>query len=44
MLDVVNSINDVPIRLTQERWIHIVESHDYNDELVGITFLNFPTP
>ena len=31
-MDVVNSINNVPIRLTDERWLHIVENHD---ELAG---------
>ena len=24
----VNSINKIPIRLTNERWLHIVENHD----------------
>ena len=28
MMDVVISQGDVPIRLTDERWFHIVESHD----------------
>jgi hypothetical protein len=27
-VDIVNSIHDVPIRLTTERWYHIVENHD----------------
>ncbi len=27
-MDVAYSINRVPIRLTDERWSHIVESHD----------------
>ncbi len=27
-MDIVYSINNVPIRLTEERWIHIVENHD----------------
>lgn len=31
-MDVVNSINNVPIRLTDERWLHIIENHD---ELAG---------
>ena len=26
---IVNSKNRVPIRLTEERWQHIVESHNY---------------
>ena len=30
-MDVVISINGVPIRLTDERWAHIVDSHDYLD-------------
>ena len=32
MNEVARSVNGVPIRLTYERWYHIVESHD---ELVG---------
>ena len=27
-MQVAHSINKVPIRLTQERWFHIVENHD----------------
>lgn len=27
-MDVAYSINDVPIRLTYERWYHIIENHD----------------
>lgn len=27
-MDIVFSHNAVPIRLTEERWVHIVESHD----------------
>jgi len=27
-MDIVNSVNGVPIRLTYERWYHIVENHD----------------
>lgn len=27
-MDSVTSVNDVPIRLTAERWFHIVENHD----------------
>jgi hypothetical protein len=26
--DVAYSVDDVPIRLTTERWFHIVENHD----------------
>jgi hypothetical protein len=26
--EVVHSVNDVPIRLSSERWTHIVEHHD----------------
>ncbi len=37
-MDVVYSKSGVPIRLTEERWLHIVENHDeladcYNDVL-----------
>ncbi|MGA2231294.1 MAG: hypothetical protein ABSH22_10380 [Tepidisphaeraceae bacterium] len=31
-MDFANSVNGVPIRLTYERWHHIVENHD---ELAG---------
>ena len=27
-MEVAYSVNDVPIRLTYERWYHIVENHD----------------
>ena len=33
MISVVPSKNDVPIRLTDERWAHITEEHD---ELAGL--------
>ena len=28
MTTTVNSINDIPVRLTDERWKHIVENHN----------------
>ena len=28
MIDIVKSKNNVPIRLTEERWFHIIENHD----------------
>lgn len=34
-MDVVKSRNDVPIRLTEERWLHITEEHS---ELAGYYF------
>ena len=27
-MDIAYSINNIPIRLTKERWIHIIENHD----------------
>ena len=33
-MEIVKSVNNVPIRLTDERWIHIVENHD---DLAGNT-------
>ena len=27
-MDIVSSKNGVPIRLTEERWFHIIENHD----------------
>jgi hypothetical protein len=40
-VDIVYSINNVPIRLTAERWYHIVENHDdvaghYDDVLATV--------
>ncbi len=39
-MDIVKSINNVPIRLTDERWVHIIENHDdlagYYVEILGI--------
>ncbi|MDX9715586.1 MAG: hypothetical protein RBT37_09205 [Dissulfurispiraceae bacterium] len=43
MIGSVLSINNVPIRLTAERWAHIVESHDYmagNQDIVFDTIEN----
>jgi hypothetical protein len=38
MMEIVKSKNGVPVRLTEERWIHIVENHDdlagYYDEVL----------
>jgi hypothetical protein len=28
-VDISYSVNGVPIRMTSERWFHIVENHDY---------------
>ena len=39
-MEIVISKNDVPIRLTEERWVHIVENHDdlagYYYDILGI--------
>lgn len=40
-MDIVKSKNGVPIRLTAERWLHIIENHDdlagyYDDVLNAI--------
>ena len=39
-METVKSVNGVPIRLTDERWIHIIENHDdmagYYDEVLTI--------
>jgi len=45
-LDIANSVNGVPIRLTEERWFHIVESHNdlaghYDDVLNTIEHPDF---
>lgn len=38
-MDVIKSKNSVPIRLTAERWLHIIENHDdlagYYDEVLN---------
>ena len=37
-MDITESVDGVPIRLTAERWVHIVENHDevagYYDEVL----------
>jgi hypothetical protein len=39
-MDTVWSVNNVPIRLTTERWFHIVENHDdlagYYEEVLDV--------
>ena len=39
-MEIIKSINNIPIRLTYERWIHTVENHDdlagYYDEVLDI--------
>ena len=40
-MDIAYSVNHVPIRLTAERWYHIVENHDdvaghYDDVLAAV--------
>jgi len=40
-MDVVKSHNGIPVRLTEERWFHIVENHDdlagyYDDVLLTV--------
>lgn len=45
-MDIANSMNGVPIRLTEERWFHIVESHNdlaghYDDVLNTIEHPDF---
>jgi len=39
-MDVARSVDGVPIRLTTERWFHIVENHDdlagYYDDVLAI--------
>ena len=40
-MDIARSVNSVPIRLTSERWLHIVENHDemagyYDDVLLAV--------
>ena len=39
-MDIAYSINNVPIRLTDERWVHIVENHDemagYREDVLAV--------
>jgi hypothetical protein len=39
-MDIAISVEGVPIRLTTERWFHIVENHDdmagYYDDVLGV--------
>jgi hypothetical protein len=39
-MEIVKSVNNIPIRLTDERWRHLVENHDdlagYYDEVIDI--------
>ena len=39
-MDIIRSINRIPVRLTDERWVHIIENHDdlagYYDEVLGV--------
>lgn len=40
-MDIVKSVNNIPIRLTKERWFHITENHDdlagyYDDVLDAV--------
>lgn len=39
-MDIALSVNGVPIRLTSERWLHIVENHDdvagYYDDILTV--------
>jgi len=38
-MEIVKSVNDISVRLTDERWVHIVENHDdlagYYDEVLS---------
>ncbi len=45
-MDIAYSVNNIPIRLTAERWYHIVENHDdvaghYDDVLLTIESPDF---
>ncbi len=48
-MDIALSVDGIPIRLTSERWFHIVESHDdmagyYEDVLVVVENPEFVLP
>ena len=45
-MEIVKSVNNIPIRLTDERWIHIVENHDdlagnYDEVLMAVESPNY---
>jgi hypothetical protein len=39
-MEIVKSVNGIPIRMTDERWVHIVENHDdlagHYDEILDV--------
>ena len=39
-METAKSVNGIPIRMTDERWVHIVENHDdlagYYDEILNV--------
>ena len=39
-MDIAYSVNNVPIRMTAERWLHIVETHDdlagYYEDILNV--------
>ena len=39
-MEIAKSVNGIPIRLTDERWVHITENHDdlagYYDEILDV--------
>jgi len=43
-MEIIKSINDISIRMTSERWFHIIENHDdlagFYDEIIDT--LQFP--
>ncbi len=45
ILDIVESINDVPIRLTEERWYdHIILRHPYMSSYLNVVLETLENP
>ena len=41
-MDIAYSINNIPIRLTRERWFQITENHDDSErKAIGLTFFEY---
>jgi len=44
IIEVIESRNNVPIRLTYKQWVHIVESHDYMSGCLDIVIETLSEP
>jgi len=44
VIETIDSVNDVPIRLTYKQWAHIVESHDYMSGCLDVVIETLSEP